>query len=177
MGGYTALAEKLLAGIEVRTGVEYRELIDREPDIAPVTVYSGCIDEFFDYCYGPLQYRSVRFETETLDMEDYQGNAVVNYTGREVPWTRIIEHKHFDGAKSPVTVISREYSAEWQPGQEPYYPVNNPDTAALLSRYEALAMERPDVIFGGRLGRFRYYDMDKVIGEALETAKQLIAGR
>ena len=167
MGGYTAMVAKMLEGVEVRLNTEYADLIREEPDIAAKTVYTGCIDEFFGYSLGALQYRSVRFETEELPVENYQGNAVVNYTAREVPWTRIIEHKHFEFGKQPTTVISREYSAEWKPGMEPYYPVNNEDTAALYQRYRELADARGDVIFGGRLGQFRYYDMDKVIRAAL----------
>ena len=173
MGGYTAMVAKMLEGVEVRLNTEYADLIREEPDIAAKTVYTGCIDEFFGYSLGALQYRSVRFETEELPVENYQGNAVVNYTAREVPWTRIIEHKHFEFGKQPTTVISREYSAEWKPGLEPYYPVNNEDTAALYQRYRELADARGDVIFGGRLGQFRYYDMDKVIRAALNDLAAL----
>ena len=173
MGGYTAMVAKMLEGVEVRLNTEYADLIREEPDIAAKTVYTGCIDEFFGYSLGALQYRSVRFETEELPVENYQGNAVVNYTAREVPWTRIIEHKHFEFGKQPTTVISREYSAEWKPGMEPYYPVNNEDTAALYQRYRELADARGDVIFGGRLGQFRYYDMDKVIRAALNDLAAL----
>ncbi len=172
MGGYTAMVEKLLAGVEVRLNTDYKALIAAEPDIAQKTLYTGCIDEFFDYSLGALEYRSVRFETEELPMENYQGNAVVNYTAREVPYTRIIEHKHFEFGKQPTTIISREYSAEWKPGLEPYYPVNNDENAALYQKYQALASSRPDVIFGGRLGHYRYYDMDKVIEAALQCAAE-----
>lgn len=128
------------------------------------------IDEYYGYCYGPLQYRSVRFETEVLDCENYQGNAVVNYTDREVPYTRIIEHKHFELGKQPKTVISREYSSEWKQGMEPYYPVNNEENNALYEKYRELADKESNVIFGGRLGQYKYYDMDKVIAAALECA-------
>ncbi len=170
MGGYTAIAEKLLAGADVRLGVDYAELIAKEPEIAKKTVYTGQIDEFFGYCFGALEYRSVRFETEALDCENYQGNAVVNYTAADVPYTRIIEHKHFEFGTQPKTVISREYSAEWSVGAEPYYPVNNEKNNALYERYRERAKTRPDVIFGGRLGLYRYFDMDKVIRAALDAA-------
>lgn len=170
IGGYTAMVERMLQGVEVRLGTDYAVLIREEPDVAEKTVYTGCIDEFFGYRLGALQYRSVRFETEELDMENYQGNAVVNYTARDVPYTRIIEHKHFDFGQQPTTVISREYSAEWKPGLEPYYPVNDERNGALYAQYQQLAAERPEVIFGGRLGQYRYYDMDKVIAAALACA-------
>ena len=129
------------------------------------------IDAFFDYKFGPLAYRSVRFETEELPMENYQGNAVVNYTAREVPYTRIIEHKHFEFGRQPTTIISREYPLEWSPGVEPYYPVNDEANTALYQKYQELAAQERNVIFGGRLGHYRYYDMDKVIAAALEAAK------
>ena len=135
------------------------------------TVYTGQIDEFFEHCYGPLEYRSVHFETETLDVPDFQGNAVINYTAAEVPYTRIIEHKHFEFGTQPRTVISREYSSEWTPGAEPYYPINNEKNNALYEKYRALAEAREDVIFGGRLGHYKYYDMDKVIRAALDTLR------
>ena len=172
MGGYTAMVEKMLDGVEVRLGTDYFDLIAREPDIADRIIYTGCIDEFFGYRLGPLQYRSVRFETEELPVEDYQGNAVVNYTERSVPYTRIIEHKHFEFGKQPTTVISREYSAEWKPGLEPYYPVNDAQNGALYEAYKKLADEQGNVLFGGRLGQYRYYDMDKVIRAALDDLKQ-----
>ena len=172
MGGYTAMVERMLSGVEVRLDTDYFELIEKEPDIARKTVYTGCIDEFFGYRLGNLQYRSVRFDTEELPMEDFQGNAVVNYTAREVPYTRIIEHKHFEFGKQPTTVISREYSVEWQPGMEPYYPVNDDRNGALYARYKQLAQEQTNVIFGGRLGQYRYYDMDKVIRAALDDLKK-----
>ena len=173
IGGYTAMVEKMLEGVEVRLNTDYFELIRENPDIAKMTVYTGCIDEFFGYRLGALSYRSVRFETEELDMEDYQGNAVVNYTEREVPYTRIIEHKHFEFGKQPTTVISREYSAEWKPGMEPYYPVNDAQNSALYNEYKALADQQKNVIFGGRLGQYRYYDMDKVIRAALNDLRSL----
>ena len=135
------------------------------------------IDEYFGYRLGALQYRSVRFETEVLDCENYQGNAVVNYTDREVPYTRIIEHKHFEFGKQPKTVISREYSSEWKVGMEPYYPVNDEKTNALYGQYRELAEKEENVIFGGRLGQYKYYDMDKVIAAALEAAEQEFSGQ
>ena len=170
IGGYTAIIEKMLEGIEVRTGTDYFDFIRDNKNIAARTVFTGMIDEYYGYCYGPLQYRSVRFETEVLDCENYQGNAVVNYTDREVPYTRIIEHKHFEFGKQPKTVISREYSSEWKQGMEPYYPVNNEENNALYRKYRELADKESNVIFGGRLGQYKYYDMDKVIAAALECA-------
>lgn len=170
IGGYTAIIEKMLEGIDVRTGTDYFDFIRDNKDIARKTIFTGMIDEYYGYCYGPLQYRSVRFETEVLDCENYQGNAVVNYTDREVPYTRIIEHKHFEFGKQPKTVISREYSSEWKQGMEPYYPVNNEENNALYEKYRELADKESNVIFGGRLGQYKYYDMDKVIAAALECA-------
>lgn len=167
IGGYTGMIEKMLIGSEVRTETDYFDFVKENPDIATKTVFTGQIDEFFGYRYGALGYRSVRFETEILDTDNYQGNAVVNYTDREVPYTRIIEHKHFEFGKQKKTVISREYSAEWYPGIEPYYPINDAANNALYEKYKALASTRPDVIFGGRLGQYKYYDMDKVIASAL----------
>lgn len=172
MGGYTAIIEKMLEGIEVRTDTDYFEFRKANPDAAEKTVFTGMIDEYFDYCYGPLQYRSVRFETEVLDCDNYQGNAVVNYTEREVPYTRIIEHKHFEFGKQPKTVISREYSSEWKQGMEPYYPVNNDENNALYEKYRRLAEQEGNVIFGGRLGHYKYYDMDKVVAAALECVRE-----
>ena len=171
--GYNALTDALLEGAEVRLDTDYAEFIRENPDIAKKTVFTGMIDEFFDFCYGALEYRTVTFETEVLDCDNYQGNAVVNYTSRDVPYTRIIEHKHFEFGTQPKTVISREYPAAWQPGAEPYYPVNDEKNQALYQKYAALAASRPDVIFGGRLGGYKYYDMDKVIRAALDTAAEL----
>ena len=168
--GYNALTDALLEGAEVRLDTDYAEFIRENPDIAQKTVFTGMIDEFFDFCYGALEYRTVTFETEVLDCDNYQGNAVVNYTSRDVPYTRIIEHKHFEFGTQPKTVISREYPAAWQPGAEPYYPVNDEKNQALYQKYAALAASRPDVIFGGRLGGYKYSDMDKVIRAALDTA-------
>lgn len=171
IGGYTDLVGRMLIGSDLKLDTDYFSFIEEHPHIADKTVYTGAIDEFFDYCYGPLEYRSVRFETEVLDEENHQGNAVVNYTDREVPYTRIIEHKHFEFGKQEKTVISREYSAEWKPGVEPYYPVNNDRNNALYEKYKALSDTRNDVIFGGRLGQYKYYDMDKVIIAALDSVK------
>lgn len=172
--GYTALVANLLQGIEVRLNTDY--LADRAAldALARKVVYTGPIDAYFDYKLGTLQYRSVRFETEVLDMPNYQGNAVINYTDAETPYTRIIEHKHFVfGSTEPgtKTVISREYSAEWKPGDEPYYPVNDEQNNALYARYKAMADAEPHVVFGGRLGEYRYYDMDKVIESALDCVR------
>ena len=173
IGGYTAMVEKMLAGVDVRLNTDFSDLIREQPDIAEKIIYTGCIDEYFGYCLGHLQYRSVRFETEELPMADYQGNAVVNYTAREVPYTRIIEHKHFEFGTQPTTVISLEYPAEWQPGMEPYYPINDEPNSALYARYRELARKEKNVFFGGRLGHYRYYDMDKVIRAALDDLKTI----
>lgn len=164
--GYTKMIENMLEGIEVRLSVDYFD-IKNEID-ADKIIYTGMIDRFFDYKLGVLEYRSVRFETERLDMENYQGNAVVNYTSADVPYTRVIEHKHFNFGKQPVTIISREYSSEWKKGDEPYYPVNNEKNDSLYHQYEELAKNEKNVLFGGRLGQYKYYDMDKVIAAALE---------
>lgn len=172
MGGYTKIIEKMLDGVEVRTNTDYFEFIKENPDIAEKTLFTGMIDEFYGYKLGALEYRSVRFETEVLDCDNYQGNAVVNYTAREVPYTRIIEHKHFEFGKQEKTVISREYSSEWKVGMEPYYPVNNDANNALFGEYKKLAEKEDRVIFGGRLGNYQYYDMDKVIEAALELVSK-----
>ena len=171
VGGYTALVEKMLAGAEVRLGVDY--LADKAAwdAVADKVVYTGPIDAYFGYRLGALAYRSVRFETETLDLENYQGNAVVNYTDADTPYTRIIEHKHFEFGNQPKTVISREYSAEWKVGDEPYYPVNDAANGELYQKYKALAEGEANVLFGGRLGEYKYYDMDKVIEAALAAWK------
>ena len=171
VGGYTAMVEKMLEGAEVKLGVDY--LADKAAwdAVADKVVYTGPIDAYFGYKLGALAYRSVRFETETLDMENYQGNAVVNYTDADTPYTRIIEHKHFEFGTQPKTVISREYSAEWKVGDEPYYPVNDEANGALYQQYKALAEGEEKVLFGGRLGEYTYYDMDKVIEAALAAWK------
>ena len=173
IGGYTQMVEKMLEGADVLLQTDYFDLIRDQPELAHTVVYTGCIDEFFGYRLGALKYRSVRFETEELPEENYQGNAVVNYTDREVPYTRVIEHKHFEFGKQPTTVISREYSAEWKPGLEPYYPVNDAENSALYAQYQQLAAQQENVIFGGRLGQYRYYDMDKVIRAAMDELEKL----
>lgn len=168
-GGYTQIIQKLLDGIDVELNTDYETYVKEHPDSFDKVLYTGPIDEYFQYSLGHLEYRSVRFETEELDMENYQGNAVVNYTDREVPYTRIIEHKHFEFGTQPTTIISREYSAEWKPGMEPYYPVNDEKNNELFARYRELAEKEEKVIFGGRLGNYKYYNMDQVIEAALET--------
>ncbi len=172
-GGYTAMVEKLIDGEEVKLDTEYKSFMSTTQDSFEKIIYTGMIDEYFDYKLGELSYRSLRFETEHIEGEDnYQGNAVVNYTEREVPYTRIIEHKHFEFGKQPDTVITREYPADWKKGDEPYYPVNNDSTAALYAEYAKLAEQEGNVIFGGRLGQYKYFDMDKVIAEALALAEK-----
>lgn len=173
IGGYNALVEKLLDGVEVKTGVDFFADRTHWESVAEKIVFTGKIDEYYDYRFGRLEYRTVRFETETLDTPNWQGNAVVNYTSREVPYTRIIEHKHFemfgdDVYKTPKTVISREYSTEWREGMEPFYPVNDTRNTALYEKYHALATQGPNVIFGGRLAEYKYYDMAPVIEKALK---------
>jgi len=172
VGGYTAMVERMLEGVEVRLGEDYLARRDEWNAQADKVIYTGSIDSFYDCCYGPLEYRSVRFETEVLDMPNFQGNAVVNYTDRETPYTRIIEHKHFEFGQQPKTVISREYSSEWTPGVEPYYPINDPKNTELYARYRQLADKEQQVIFGGRLGEYRYYDRDAVLASALTLAEQ-----
>lgn len=172
IGGYTKIVEKMLDGIEVRLNTNYLDNREEFDAMADKIVYTGMIDQFYDYKLGVLEYRSVRFETEELPMENYQGNAVVNYTEREVPYTRIIEHKHFEFGEQPTTIISREYSSEWKKGDEPYYPVNNDKNNALYQQYKELADKEHKVIFGGRLGGYKYYDMDKVIAAALEMCEK-----
>ncbi len=178
VGGYTKMVENMLEGVEVRLGVDYLERKAELAALADKVVFTGPIDVYFGYRFGPLEYRSVRFETETLDKPNFQGNAIVNYTDRETPWTRIIEHKWFlfgkddNGNDLPRTVVSREYSSEWKPGDEPYYPVNDEKNSALYAQYKALAEKEPNVIFGGRLGEYKYYDMDQVIAAALERYKR-----
>lgn len=171
-GGYTALIERLLEGIEVRLNTDFLADPEHWRGQAKKVVYTGTVDAYFDYCFGKLEYRSLRFETETLDRENFQGVAVVNYTDAQTPFTRLIEHKHFEYGTQPKTVITREYSAAWQEGMEPYYPVNDEKNSALYQKYAALAAKEENVIFGGRLGQYCYYDMDKVIAAALEAAKK-----
>ena len=172
MGGYTAMVESMLSGIEVRLNTDYLARKAELEQKADKVVYTGAIDAYFDYRLGYLEYRSVRFETEVLDIPNFQGNAAVNYTDAETPWTRIIEHKWFEFGTQPKTVISREYSSEWKPGDEPYYPVNDEKNGALYQQYKALAEDEGNVIFGGRLGEYKYYDMDAVIAAALEMCKK-----
>ena len=172
MGGYTRMVEKLLEGIEVRLSEDYLANKEKYDTLAKKVVYTGPIDAYFGYRLGALQYRSVRFETEVLDMPNYQGNAAVNYTDRETPWTRIIEHKWFEFGTQEKTVISREYSSEWEVGDEPYYPVNDEKNSELYTEYRKLSEGESNVIFGGRLGEYKYYDMDAVIAAALECSKR-----
>ena len=172
IGGYTAIIKKLLEQADVKLGTDYLKERETYKDMADRIVFTGMIDEYFDYILGALEYRSVRFETEVLDCPNYQGNAVVNYTEREVPYTRIIEHKHFEFGTSDKTVISREYSSEWKVGDEPYYPVNDERNSSLYEKYKELAEKEKRVVFGGRLGAYKYYDMDKVILAALELAEK-----
>lgn len=173
IGGYNRLINALLEGIEIRIGVDYIKHRQELDALAEKVLYTGCIDEYFSYVCGSLEYRSLRFEHKRLkDTDDFQGNAVVNYTAREIPYTRIIEHKHFEFGKQPTTIISREYSSEWKPGVEPYYPVNNEKNNALYEKYAELAAKEGNVIFGGRLGQYKYYDMDKVLMAALECVKE-----
>lgn len=180
VGGYTKMVEAMLEGIEVRLGIDYLDDKEYWNAQAKTVIYTGPIDAYFNYVLGNLAYRSVRFETELLDIPNYQGNAAVNYTDRETPWTRIIEHKWFEFGKDengldiPKTVISREFSSEWKPGDEPYYPVNDEKNGSLYAEYRKLADQEAGVMFGGRLGEYKYYDMDQVIAAALQTAKEII---
>ena len=173
MGGYTKMVENMLEGIEVRLNVDYLANKAELDALADKVIYTGPIDAYFGYALGNLEYRSVRFETEVLDKPNFQGNAAVNYTDRETPWTRIIEHKWFEFGDQPKTVISREFSSEWKPGDEPYYPVNDERNGALYQEYKKLADAEEKVIFGGRLGEYKYYDMDAVIASALDKCKEL----
>ena len=178
-GGYTKMMEKLLNNIDVMLETDFFEYRKEHPDMFKKVVYTGMIDEYFDFCYGHLEYRTVRFETERVEEANYQGNAVINYTDREVPYTRVIEHKHFEPEEEQenpkdFSIISREYSMEWKPGIDPYYPVNDEKNNALYEKYRTLAEQEKKVLFGGRLGSYRYYDMDKVIEAAIaDAAKEL----
>ena len=180
VGGYTKMVERMLEGVEIRLGVDYLENKEELDALAEKVVYTGAIDAYFHYQLGALEYRSDRFETEVLDKPNFQGNAAVNYTDRETPWTRIIEHKWFefgrdeDGNELPKTVISREYSSEWKQGDEPYYPVNDEKNGALYKQYRELADREEKVYFGGRLGEYKYYDMDAVIAAALEFSGKIL---
>ncbi|MGN0402498.1 MAG: UDP-galactopyranose mutase [Acetatifactor sp.] len=171
VGGYTAMVERMLEGIEVRLGIDYLVNKDEFDALAGKIVYTGPIDAYFDYKFGPLEYRSLRFETEVLDQKNYQGVAGMNFTDRETPYTRIVEHKHFEFGEQEKTVITKEYSVEWKPGDEPYYPVNDDKNSELYNKYRELADLENGVIFGGRLGEYKYYDMDKVIQRALDASK------
>ena len=181
VGGYTQMIANMLDGVEVRLGEDYLEKKAEYDVLADKVIYTGPIDAYFGYSMGYLEYRSVRFETELLDKTNFQGNAAVNYTDRETPWTRIIEHKWFefgkdaDGNDLPKTVISREYSSEWKPGDEPYYPVNDEKNSALYAKYRELAQAEDHVVFGGRLGEYKYYDMDAVIASALDMCEKELA--
>ena len=178
IGGYTKMVDNMLKGIEVRLGEDYLQQKDEYDSIADRVIYTGAIDAYFNFAIGHLEYRSVRFDTEVLDKPNYQGNAAVNYTDVETPWTRIIEHKWFEFGKDeqgndlPKTVISREYSSEWKPGDEPYYPVNDEKNSSLYSEYKKMADKEDKVVFGGRLGEYRYYDMDAVIASALDMCEK-----
>ncbi len=173
IGGYTRIIEKMLEGTEVLLGCDFLADKEKYSALADTVIYTGAIDAYFGYCLGALEYRSVRFETEVLDLPNFQGNAVVNYTAREVPYTRIIEHKHFEFGTQPKTVISREYSSAWKPGDEPYYPVNDDKNNSLFARYKQLAEGEKKVLFGGRLGQYKYFDMDDVIASALNAVRAL----
>lgn len=180
VGGYTGMVERMLSGIEVRTEVDYLENKEKLDSMAGKVIYTGSVDAYFDYSLGSLEYRKVNFETEILDMPNFQGNAAVNYTDLETPWTRIIEHKWFEFGKDEngnelhKTVISREYSSEWKQGDEPYYPVNDEKNDKLYMKYKQLVDKEQKVIFGGRLGEYKYYDMDQVIGAALDCVKRIV---
>lgn len=173
IGGYNVLIDRLFEGCEIRLNTDYLKDRDVFDKMAEKVIYTGPIDEFFDYEFGKLEYRSVRFETETLDTDNYQGNAVINYTEREIPYTRIIEHKHFEFGTGSKTVISKEYSEDWKPGMEPYYPVNDEKNQSLYEQYRERSKKEDKVIFGGRLGEYKYYDMDKVIESAMNMLEQL----
>lgn len=187
IGGYTAMIEKMLEGTDIRLNTDYFKLrrnccetsgsvgsaVDYGCGLADKVIYTGMIDQFFDYCLGELEYRSLRFETEKIEKENYQGVAVVNYTSSDVDFTRIIEHKHFEFGKQPVTIITKEYPMKWEKGDEPYYPVNNDINNKLYAEYKELADKTDNVYFGGRLGQYKYYDMDKVIAAALEDVKTI----
>ena len=180
VGGYTKLVENLLEGVEIRLSTDYLENKGELDTLAEKVVYTGPIDAYFGYKLGTLEYRSVRFETELLEQSNFQGNAAVNYTDREIPWTRIIEHKWFEFGKDaegndlPKIVISREYSSEWKLGDEPYYPVNDEKNGKLYTEYKAMADAEENVIFGGRLSEYKYYDMDQVIAAALDMAESML---
>ena len=172
IGGYTKLIEKLLDGIEVRLNTDFLEKKEDYIQMANKVVYTGMLDEYFDCCYGRLEYRSLRFDTKVMDMENYQGNAVINYTGREVDYTRVIEHKHFENTKSAKTIVTYEYPDDWDPSKEAYYVINDERNNELADKYRELASKEKKVIFGGRLAEYKYYDMDDVIKKALDTINE-----
>lgn len=174
MGGYTGMIEEMLEGTEVRLQENFLEKREYFQSLAETVIYTGMIDEYFDYCFGELEYRSLRFETEILEEENYQGNAVVNYTEYEIPYTRIIEHKHFEYGTQPKTVITREYPQSWQKGDEPYYPMSDEKNIKLYEKYQELARREGNVIFGGRLGQYKYFDMDDTVEAALQCAREHI---
>ena len=176
-GGYNILIEQLLKGCEVRLNVDFLQDKEQLSSLADKIVYTGTIDSYYNYQYGALEYRSVRFESEVLDEQNHQGVAVVNYTDRETPYTRVIEHKHFEFGTQPKTVVTKEYSADWKLGDEPYYPVNDEKNQRIYAQYASLAENEPNVIFGGRLAEYKYYDMDKVIASALHAAEKELAGK
>ncbi len=172
IGGYNVLIDKLFAGCDMETGVDYNENREKYNALGEKVLYTGTIDSYYDYCFGKLEYRSLKFETEVVDKENYQGVAVVNYTDRETPYTRIIEHKHFEFGTQPKTVITREYPADWQEGMEPYYPINDEKNQSLYQQYKELADKESRVLFGGRLAEYKYYDMDKVIESAFDLVEK-----
>ena len=173
IGGYNVIIDKLFEGCDILTGVDYLEHREHYDSLGHTVVYTGTIDAFYGYCYGKLEYRSLRFESQVLDEENHQGVAVVNYTDRETPYTRMIEHKHFEFGTQPKTVVTKEYPVSWQEGMEPYYPVNDGKNQELYRRYEELAKAEEHVLFGGRLGEYKYYDMDKVIESAMGRAEEI----
>lgn len=173
IGGYSKIIEKMLEDVEVRLSTDFFDDKEKWTSIADKVLFTGMIDEYYDYCYGELEYRGLEFEFETMDMENYQGNAVINYTDRETPYTRIIEHKHFEETESPKTVITREYPREWKKGEEAYYPMNDERNTELYERYRKLAEEEENIIFGGRLGMYQYFDMWQVIDEALNLVNRM----
>lgn len=173
IGGYTKIIEKMLENIEVKLNTDFFDDKQKWLNIADTVIFTGMIDQYFDYCYGELEYRGLNFEFETLDMENYQGNAVINYTDSETPYTRIIEHKHFENSESPKTIITREYPKSWSKGEEAYYPMNDKKNSELFNKYAQLAEKENNVIFGGRLGMYKYFDMWQVIDEALKLVKSL----
>ena len=172
IGGYTQIIEKMLDGIDIKLNFDYFEHKEELNNIVKKIIFTGPIDRFYDYCYGELEYRSIRFENEILDIDNYQGNAVVNYTEYEIPFTRIIEHKHFEYGQQPKTIISREYSDKWSKEKEPYYPINDDKNNKLYEKYKNRANEENNIVFGGRLGHYKYYDMNKVIEEALKLVQK-----